>query len=158
VTTTSEAARRTTGASVLGSSVWNAASSLVPQVYLVVTSIVLARFLGPDDMGRQSFISFVEISAVLVLTGGLPTALTRFVGEELGRGRPAAAWDVLRWAWRIQVVAAVVGTAGIAAVGLAGAHPPAAWVIAGGICGLAILHTVPSAALAGFQRWRGQSP
>jgi len=152
-----EAAARTTGASVLRGGTWNAASLLVPQLYLIATSIVAARFLGPTDMGRQSFIAFAEISLVLAVTGGFPFALLRFVGETLGRGEPEKVRGLLVWAWRLEGIAALLGGAVLVGAGLLGATPVAAWILAGLICVLAVLQTVPAAVLGGLQQWRGLS-
>ena len=55
------AATATTGTSVLHGSLWNTASRLIPQVYSLGISVAAARFLGPNGMGRQSFIAFIEL-------------------------------------------------------------------------------------------------
>ena len=56
-------AAETTGSSVLGGGLWSLASRMLPSCYPFVVSIAAARFLGPDAMGRQSFIAFVSLSA-----------------------------------------------------------------------------------------------
>ena len=61
----------TTGSSVLRGGFWNVASVLLPQIYLLVLSIVAARFLGPENMGRQSFIAFIALSATALFGGGI---------------------------------------------------------------------------------------
>ena len=83
-----DAAAATTGASVLRGGSWNLIGLFVPQLALLVLSVAAARFLGPDQFGRQSFIAFVEVSVVMLLAGGLPLALTRLCGR---RARQAAA-------------------------------------------------------------------
>jgi O-antigen/teichoic acid export membrane protein len=72
---------------VLGGGVWHTLSSLAPQRYVLVLSVVAARFLGTEGMGRQSFISFAATALTLVVTGGIPVALTRYTGERLGLDR-----------------------------------------------------------------------
>jgi O-antigen/teichoic acid export membrane protein len=52
---------------------------------------------------------------------------------------------------------AALGGMGLVAAGLLGAEPRAAWILAGVAAAAAILHTVPSAALSGTQRWRAAS-
>src|SRR2546421_6502998 len=84
----SEFADRTTGEALLRASAWNAASLILPQLYLVATSIIVARFLTPSEMGRQSYIAFIELSLLLLVTGGVPSAVQRFGGRALGRGEP----------------------------------------------------------------------
>src|SRR5687767_8943918 len=85
-----DAATATTGASVARGSAWFFAVNAIPQLYLVVVSIVAAHVLGPDLFGRQSFIAFVEISLVMLLTEGFVLALARFVAASLGEGKPGA--------------------------------------------------------------------
>ena len=144
----------TTGASVLGGGAWKVISIVLPQLYVLVVSIVAARYLGVSSYGRQSFIAFIELSLITLLAGGLPLALMRQVGETIGAGNPDAVRSLFRWAWGIELVAALAGGFSLLAVALLGAEPQAAWLFAGLVCSLGILHTVPTALLVGLQRWR----
>ena len=54
----SSAAEATTGQTVLTGGLWHGLGLLLPQLYTVVISVAAARILGPDDLGRQSFIAF----------------------------------------------------------------------------------------------------
>src|ERR671938_1999503 len=74
----------TTAPSVVSGGLWTLLNRAVPQAQLLILSIVIARYLGPDDMGRQSYIAFVSLALLQAATAGLPGALTRFVGELLG--------------------------------------------------------------------------
>lgn len=150
----SPAAAATTGRSVLHGGLWTAASKLLPQVYVVIVSVVAARFLGPDGMGQQSFIAFALMSTILVFTGGLPVALMRFVGESVGAGRPGVVRTLMRWAWALELWAALLGALLLVVVGVYRPELRSAWIAAGVACALAILHTVPSAVLVGLQRFR----
>jgi O-antigen/teichoic acid export membrane protein len=151
------AAERTTGGSVARGGAWTLGSSLAPQGFVLVISIVAARYLGPDGMGRQSYIAFVALSVTLLVTGGVPVALSRFIGERLGSGHPEEVPPLLRWALRIEVVGATLAAAGLICAGLLGAAPRAAWILTGVGAAAAVLHTVPSAVLSGTQRWRAAS-
>jgi O-antigen/teichoic acid export membrane protein len=144
----------TTGARVLRGGAWMLLSTTLPQVYSLVLSIVAARVLGPDGLGRQSFIAFVELTTIALLTGGMPIALMRFVGETVGRGEPGTARGLFRWAWRIELGASLLGAAILAGAAVAGAEPQAAWVFAAVVVAAGILQTVPAAVLAGLQLWR----
>jgi hypothetical protein len=75
-----DAATATTGASVLASVAWKKASTFVPQLCVLVQSIVAARFLGPSRRGLQSFIAFVETALITALSGGFSGTLTPAVG------------------------------------------------------------------------------
>jgi O-antigen/teichoic acid export membrane protein len=153
----SDAATATTGSSVLRGSFWSVASTIVPQLFVLVMSIVAARFLGPEDMGRQSFIAFIALSATALFGGGIAATLIRYVGEMLGGGRPAVARDLAGWGWGLATIWAALGTAAMVGTGLLGATPEAAWVLAGIGCGLGILQSIPNAVLVGAQEWRRAS-
>jgi PST family polysaccharide transporter len=146
-----------TAATLFRGGAWNTASRLIPQLYVLAISIAGARFLGAEAFGRQSFIAFVELSLILLLTGGLSIAATRYVGDALGRRQPEAVVSLARWVWAVEAFAAVLGGAVLLAAAAAGADPEAAWVLAAIACALGILHSAPSALLAGAQRWRAAS-
>ena len=156
-TANSEFADRTTGDLVLRASAWNAASLVLPQVYLLATSVIAARFLTPAEMGRQSYIAFVELSLVLLGTGGLPSAVLRFGGEALGRGEPGSLAYLARWAWRVGAIGGVLAGGVMVTAAALGAEPRAAWIIAGGFCFVGVLQAIPASVLAVLQRWRGVS-
>jgi O-antigen/teichoic acid export membrane protein len=143
-----------TGGEVLAGGVWTGISRFVPQIYTLVVSIVAARVLGPAGMGRQSFIGFVEATAVFAFTAGLPFTLSRYAAKSLGAGRPGQVRSLVRWAWRIEAAGAVIAGATLIGVGLAGASPRDAWVLAGVAGSLSILYAVPSTLLVALRRWR----
>src|SRR6185312_9154630 len=120
-----DAAAATTGGSVLRGSFWNVASTILPQLFVLVMSVVAARFLGPEDMGRQSFIAFIALSATSLFGGGIAATLMRYVGEMLGGGRPGVARDLAGWGWGLASIWAAIGTAVMVGTGLLGATPQA---------------------------------
>jgi O-antigen/teichoic acid export membrane protein len=146
-----------TGSSLIAGGLWSTASRVVPQVYTLLLSIAAARFLGPDGMGRQSFIAFIELSAIMLVTGGLPIALMRYVGETLGRGQGQLVRGLSAWAWRVEAVGAALGGAALCTPALLGADPTGAWLLAAVAGSIGILHTVPSSLLIGAQNWRAAS-
>ena len=150
----SEAARATTGRSVLSGGLWYVASYAIPQGYTLIVSIVAARFLGPDGMGRQSFIAFVSITTTSVLSSSMYLAVMRYIGETAGRERRELLPGLLWWAWRIEAVAALVGGGTLAVAAALGARPQSAWAFAAVVTAAGILHTVPTAVLIGLQQFR----
>jgi O-antigen/teichoic acid export membrane protein len=150
-----DAAAATTGASVAIGSAWNFAVSAVPQLYLILVSIAAARFLGPDLFGRQSFIAFIQISLVMLLTGGMAFALSRFVALSLGEHRPGAVAGLMRYGWRVAIPAAALGGGVLLVIALLGADPAPAWMLAGAATLFNTLTLAPQGVLTGFQRWRG---
>ena len=145
------------GGTVLRGGLWHMANLVVPQFYSLVASIVAARFLGPEGMGRQSYIAFVALSMTLLLSASMWVSLVRYIGETIGRGEAGAVRGLLAWAWRIQGVAAALGGAAILAIALAGAEPEGAWLLAAAITTASILHAVPSAILTGLQLFKQAS-
>jgi O-antigen/teichoic acid export membrane protein len=142
---------------VLGGGLWQVVSATLPQLYTLVVSVVAARYLGADGLGRQSFISFVETTAIALLSAGLPIGLMRAVGEAIGREEQTSVRPLVAWAWRLELLGAGAGAAVLAGAALAGAEPQAAWLFAAVAAVGGILHTVPSALLIGLQRWRQAS-
>jgi O-antigen/teichoic acid export membrane protein len=155
--TTHDAAEATTGASVARGGAWTLASRVIPQVNTLAISIAAARFLGPDDFGRQSFIAFVSISATLLASAGFSSALSRFTGERLGGDDPGAVRDLMRWGLAVQLTFGTVAGASLAAAGLLGADPGGAWVLAAVATAVGVIHSVPSSLLVGMQLWRQAS-
>jgi O-antigen/teichoic acid export membrane protein len=150
-------AASTTAASLLRGGAWNTTSRLVPQLYVLAISIAGARFLGAEQFGRQSFIAFVQLSLMLFLSGGIAITATRYIGDALGRREPDAVARLVRWVWRVEALAAIVGGTVLLVAAALGAEPESAWVLAGVACTLGVLHAAPSALLIGGQRWRAAS-
>jgi O-antigen/teichoic acid export membrane protein len=153
----SQAARATTGRSVLSGGLWYVASWGIPQGYTLIISVVAARFLGPDGMGRQSFIAFVSITTTSVLSSSMYLAVMRFIGETAGRGREQLLPGLLWWAWRVEAIAAVLGGGTLAVWAILGASPQGAWAFAAVVTAAGILHSVPTAVLIGLQQFRRAS-
>ena len=107
----------TTGRTVMRGSAWNGAALLLPQVYTLVFSVIAARVLGPADLGRQSFIAFLELSAVALFTAGLPKSVMRFVGVEIGAGRLGHVRYLSQWSWRCSAVLGLLGGVAVASHG-----------------------------------------
>jgi O-antigen/teichoic acid export membrane protein len=143
-----------TGGEVLAGGIWTGISRFVPQLYTLVLSVVAARFLGPSGMGRQSFIAFVEATAIFACTAGLPFTLSRYAARSLGAGRPDEVRLLLRWAWRLEAIGAAIAGATLIAAGVAGATPRAAWVFAGVAASLSVLYAIPSTLLVAVRQWR----
>jgi O-antigen/teichoic acid export membrane protein len=139
---------------VLSGGLWTSMSRFVPQMYTLVVSVVAARFLGPAGMGRQSFIAFVELTAIFAFTAGVPLTLGRFVAANLGAPEPAHVRSLVRWAWRTESIGAALAIALFVAIAATGADPQGAWLLAGIAASLGILYAVPSTLLMATRRWR----
>jgi O-antigen/teichoic acid export membrane protein len=152
-----DAATATTGAALIGGGAWRLASMLLPQVTNVILSVAIARLLGPPDFGRQSFIAFIALATMTLLSTGLSLGLTRYSAESLGRGEGGAVWGLVRLTAAIDLLGALIGGATLGLAGVLGAEPSAAWQLAGLGTALAIMQAVPNAVLVGAQRFRDAS-
>jgi O-antigen/teichoic acid export membrane protein len=133
---------------------WQSIGQVSPYVYTVIVSIVAARILGPERMGRQSFIAFTATAVQTVCTTGLGTALLRFIGELRGRGLAGRLRPLYGLAWRVSLLSGAIGGAALLVVAGAGAQPTWAWLFAGAAVVAGVLHRVPGTFLIGLQRWR----
>lgn len=144
----------TTGASVARGSLWETAGLVLPQIYVVIGSVFVARYLGPAGVGRLTLIAFVQVTVTTGLVLGLPVALTRYAGELVGKGNGGAVRVLARWAWKVEIFTALAAFLLMTGAGLLGADPQAAWLLAGVSAAGAVMHAVPSSFLRGLQRWR----
>jgi O-antigen/teichoic acid export membrane protein len=144
----------TAGTRAFRGGLWQSSAQIAPYAYTTIVSVIAARILGPDRMGRQSFIAFVVLSVQTVCVGGLGTALLRYIGELRGRGLEHALPSLAGWAWRITAVAGGVGTLALLAVTVVGADPTWAWLFAAAAVLPGVLNSVPGTVLIGTQRWR----
>jgi O-antigen/teichoic acid export membrane protein len=144
----------TSGATLLSGGLWTLLNQVVPQAQLLALSVITARYLGPDDMGRQSYIAFVALALVQAATAGLPGAVTRFIGELIGARRAGHAMSLYQLTQRVEWIAGSLVAAALVAVAALGGEPAAAWVLAGVSGALMVLQSVPMSLLAGAQRWR----
>jgi O-antigen/teichoic acid export membrane protein len=68
----------------------------------MLTSIVIARHLGPADFGAYSLVIWLVATGVVVTNSGIASAVIKFVAELRGAGRDAQIRSLLRWAARVQ--------------------------------------------------------
>jgi O-antigen/teichoic acid export membrane protein len=147
----------TSSAVVVRGGVWNIATRILPQLQILVLSVIAARYLGPDGMGRQSLVAFAALSLVSLATAGGPPALARFVGELLGARSGGEAMGLYRLTRRIQYAAALLTAVALCGVAALGGRPTGAWLLAGVAGAFAVMQSVPSSLLGGAQRWRDVS-
>jgi O-antigen/teichoic acid export membrane protein len=77
----------------------------------VCTSAIMARTLGPGNMGVYSYVIWLVGTLGIVANVGLPAALTKYVSEYIGRGDGATAAQIGRRLLQVQL-----GVAGTVAV------------------------------------------
>src|SRR3954451_19844581 len=139
----------TSANTVVSGGLWTLLNRALPQAQLLVLSIIAARYLGPNDMGRQSYIAFVALALVQAATAGFPGALSRFIGELLGARRGGQAVSLYRFTRRVELLAAALVVSSLLAAAALGSEPTAAWVLAALAGGLAVMQSVPMSLLSG---------
>jgi O-antigen/teichoic acid export membrane protein len=144
------------GPTLLAGGVWVIASSALPQVYVLASSILIARFLSVDDMGLQSFIAFVSASIVFVCSFGLSGSLVRYGGELLGRDELDTLRGLVWWTARIQLVGALLAGAVVATIGLF-SHDEVLWMWAAVGTTFGTIVNIPASVLFVLRRWREAS-
>jgi len=76
---------------------WVATSQVVPMIGTAALSVVIGRVLGADDLGLQSFISYVQALLVAILFAALTGAMIQSLSSAAG-AKDAKAFDQLaRW-------------------------------------------------------------
>ena len=124
----------------------------------LLISVVTARYLAPEAMGRYAFLIWLTGLAAIVLSLGLPTTVTRYAAEALGAGRPREAGALLRLVVRWQGAVALAAAVAVAAAGLFVAGP---WRLPLVLAALSVpplvLHGSLAAFLSGLQVFRGQA-
>src|SRR5690606_36101769 len=68
----------------------------------MLTSIVIARHLGPADFGAYSLVIWLVATGVVITNSGVASAVIKFVAELRGAGRESQIRSLLAWAWRVQ--------------------------------------------------------
>ena len=115
---------------VLASGAWVAVSQLLPFLATGVLSVVAGRVLGPDLLGKQSFIAFVAALVAALAIGSLTDATIQTLAATVGRGEDDRVWDE---AWPVRahgLVGLVVGVL-LAAYGFLLDQFLVAWLLVG---------------------------
>ena len=145
------------GSTLLAGSVWVIASSALPQIYVLSSSILVARFLSVDDMGVQSFIAFVSASLMMICSFGLSGSLVRYGGELVGQDRLGALRGLVWWTARIQLFGALLTGVVLVVIGLFSPDLQALWMWAAVGTAIGTMQSVPVAVLSVLRRWRETS-
>lgn len=152
-----EVALSTTGARAFRGGLWQSAAQVAPYAYTVVASVVAARILGPDRMGRQSFIAFTVVATQTLATGGFGNAIVRYVGELKGQGRVQLLPSLAAWSWKTAGALGATCALVLGGVAAAGATPTLAWVFAAVAAFAGAVNRAPGGVLLGAQGWRSHA-
>ena len=78
----------------------------------IVTSSLIARTLGPDEMGLYAYAVWIGAVLLSVAHGGIPTTMTRFIAEASARGEGTTTRALFTRLLLWQVVLALIVCAG----------------------------------------------
>jgi len=104
-----------------GAAAIRAAMMVMGSTYLtyalgLLTSVLVARTLGPDDFGRYSYVVWLAGLLIAIGNNGLTTTAIRFVSESLGRESSEGARSVHGWLRRRQYACLAVIAVGFLAL------------------------------------------
>ena len=99
-------------AALVRNTVWHGLVTLVGLGSGLVTSVLLARGLGPERMGDFSYVTWAWAALQAVATLGLAVATARYTADRIARGDVAGAWGFARHFLRRQLLATALVVAG----------------------------------------------
>ena len=109
---------------IFKNSLWNLILFVCQGLNGVVTSILLARYLGPELMGEYSFIIWI-IGVVVILVGiGLPNAVTKFISELIGSKDKESAQAIYAKLSQMQFILSVLITLVLIGIFCSRLYPP----------------------------------
>ncbi|WP_310161063.1 oligosaccharide flippase family protein [Pseudoxanthomonas japonensis] len=85
-------------------------STYVTYALGLLTSVLVARTLGPNEFGRYTYMVWMAGLLIMFSNNGLTTTVIRFASESLGRGSPETARSIHGWLRRWQLVCVVLVT------------------------------------------------
>ena len=146
------------GQKVARNTLYNGMRQAAVMLAAICTSVVVARALGPTNMGVFGFTLWLVALLGIVANLGLPSAATKYISEHLGRGDPEAASHIGRRLLLRQLLLAivVVGAAAMAAVAF-GRSYKAVFLIGAVLVLPRAVQDALAGSLAGAQRYDGMA-
>lgn len=100
----------TSAIDIFKNSVWNVILFVSYGVTGLSTSILVARYLGPEMMGEYSFVIWL-IGILITFVGlGFPNTITKFISEFIGSGDEKSAQAVYAKLTQVQLIIALLAT------------------------------------------------
>jgi O-antigen/teichoic acid export membrane protein len=91
-------------------SLWSFIDLFVSLVFALVSSVAVARLMGPEKLGYYNYILWILSIAALLGMLGIPMATLKYAAEYLGREDPRCAIAIIRLTGRIQTSSALAVT------------------------------------------------
>ena len=83
-------------------SMWSGLDFAVTLVFVVFGSVLVARAMGPEKLGRYNYLLFLASITGSFATFGVPRAAGKYAAEFIGRGDVPSAHTIVRAALRLQ--------------------------------------------------------
>lgn len=114
---------------VVTGGLWRAASTLVPMVSALALTVVISRRLGPEALGLQSLVAYVQALALNTTVLSLTQAGIQVLSAARGAGDESRLAWLTRWSLLAHAAAGAGITAVMLVVGLLRQDPPLLWLV-----------------------------
>src|SRR5579875_46554 len=91
---------------ILRNTVWYGLENVISFASSLITSIAIARTLGPAQMGYVIYVAFIAQIASQVGSIGIPATTRKYMAEYLGAGSPGIARFIYRRTLLLQALTA----------------------------------------------------
>ncbi len=159
MTATTSSAPPTNTRTIARNSFWYGAETGLLFVTSLVTSIAMARVIGPEKLGYFNYVMWLANTTGLVGSLGVPTTTSKYMAEYLGRGDKATARAIFSFTMKLQAGMAALITFGALAVLYAFGDPAHRTVSAFQVASVlpAMLTLVPAQANAARENLRANT-
>lgn len=89
-------------------SVWSALDLVINLAFALVGSVLVARLMGPEKLGRYNYILWIANITGVVVSFGIPLATRKYAAEFIGKGDLVLAHTIVRVTTRIQLLMGIV--------------------------------------------------
>ena len=108
---------------ILPNSFWYGLETVLEAIVFLGTSVLVARYLGPDILGHFAFINFFVLTVTRASGSGVTSATRKYMSEYLAQNKPGMARGIYHLAYRYQLTSSLTLAAlGLVAVILFGEH------------------------------------
>ncbi len=104
---------------IVHNSLWLGLESAFGVLSYAITSVMIARSLGPSTLGVYSYLAWLANMTATVGALGIPATAFKYIGEALGRGDEPLARAIFLKTLRVQIMVASVVTVGALALATA---------------------------------------
>jgi O-antigen/teichoic acid export membrane protein len=106
----------------LSNAAYSSAGLYIEYLFGLIASILIARALGPADLGIYSLLIWIVSTAVIVANAGITTAAIKFVAELNGSGRVDLIGALIRKLQRLQRLMLLLVVVGVSVLLYASRH------------------------------------